>query len=349
METEQSRWEQVQARSASGGGFVYAVVTTGVFCRPSCPSRRPRRENVRFFDVAEQARDAGFRGCLRCRPLPDGEAPLVLERVVAACRAMVAAGGPVPAQELQRVTGCGPRQLARGFDSLVGTSPRGFGAAVRTGEARRLLREHDRVTDAVFAAGFGSVRGFYETAGPTLGMPAKDYAAGGPGQVLRWTVAPTAVGQVLAVAGDLGLAAVRIGPDAEPLLAEVAEELPSAELVRDDAGLAEAAAGLRRLAEGGEPGVELPVDVRGTAFQARVWQALRRIPAGRTHSYAEVAAAIGAPASVRAVARACGSNGVALVVPCHRVVRSDGGLGGYRWGLAVKQQLLDNEQGRQPA
>ncbi|MCL3859471.1 methylated-DNA--[protein]-cysteine S-methyltransferase [Actinotalea sp. K2] len=267
-----------------------------------------------------------------------------LDRVVRACRAMIEAGGPVPAADLATLTGCGQRQLARLFATHAGTTPRAFGHAVRAGEVRRLLREHEQVTDAVFAAGFGSVRSFYETASPTLGMNPHQYATGAAGQTLRWTTVTTDLGPVLAVAGDLGLAAVRIGPDVDLLLEQVRREFPAAHLERDDTGLAELADGLRALARGDRPRTDLPVDLHGTAFQARVWDALRRIPAGQTRSYTEVAEAIGAPAAVRAVASACGANPVALVIPCHRVVRSDGSLGGYRWGLEVKRRLLETEQ-----
>lgn len=270
-----------------------------------------------------------------------------VDRVVRACRAMVAAGGPLTSAELERLTACSARQLARDFDALVGVSPRAFGQAVRTGEARRLLREHQQVTDAVWAAGFGSTRAFYDTASPTLGMSPQHYARGGRGQSLRWTTTASGLGTILAVAGDLGLAAVRIAPDdvaAEALLAEVAAELPHATLERDDDGLTELAEGLRRLADGTAPTQDLPVDLHGTAFQARVWAALRRIPAGQTRSYTEVAAEIGAPTAVRAVASACARNPVALVIPCHRVIRGDGSMGGYRWGLEVKERLLARER-----
>ncbi|MBC7291734.1 MAG: methylated-DNA--[protein]-cysteine S-methyltransferase [Actinotalea sp.] len=266
------------------------------------------------------------------------------DRVVAACRAMVDAGGPLPAAELERVTAVSARQLARDFAGVVGVAPRAFGHAVRTGEARRLLREHEQVTDAVFAAGFGSTRAFYETAGPTLGMAPARYARGGAGQTLRWTAVATDLGTVVAVAGDLGLTAVRIGDDVDALVAEVRAELPGATFERDDDGLADLAVGLRALAAGAVPEHELPLDLHGTAFQARVWDALRRIPAGQTRSYTEVAAAIGAPTAVRAVASACARNPVALVVPCHRVIRGDGSMGGYRWGLAVKERLLARER-----
>jgi AraC family transcriptional regulator of adaptative response/methylated-DNA-[protein]-cysteine methyltransferase len=355
VDLDEPRWHAVAARAEPPvmglEPFVYAVRTTGVFCRPGCPSRLPKRDNARFFDRADDAVAAGFRPCLRCRPdVVSGQvvaAPtdaVTLERVLRACRAMVARGGPVPADELQRLVGCSPRQLARDFARLVGASPRTFGHAVRTGQARSLLRSREQVMEAVFDAGYGSVRGFYETTAPTLGMTPSAFASGGAGQQLRWTHVETTVGTVLAVAGDLGLTAVRIGSDSARLLDEVRAELPAALFLRADDELADTAQALRALADGNPAHLDLPVDVGGTAFQARVWAALRRIPAGQTRTYAEVAADVGAPTAVRAVASACGANPVALIVPCHRVVRADGTLGGYRWGLSVKQQLLNAER-----
>jgi AraC family transcriptional regulator of adaptative response/methylated-DNA-[protein]-cysteine methyltransferase len=360
MDLDEQRWHAVSRRAQPHetglAPFLYAVRTTGVFCRPGCPSRLPRRENIAFFDGPDAAVAAGFRACLRCRPHSDalsgtGVSPeaVTLERVLRACRAMIAHGGPLPAADLQALVGCSPRQLARDFATLLGASPQTFGHAVRTGEARSLLRAREQIAEAVFDAGYGSVRGFYEKAAPTLGMTPSAYSAGGAGQRLRWTSVETQVGTVLAVAGDLGLAAVRIGPDAASLLEEVRIELPAAIFVRADEELADTAVALRAVAEGHPAQLDLPVDVAGTAFQARVWAALRRIPAGQTLTYAEVAADIGAPTAVRAVASACAANRIALVVPCHRVIRSDGSLGGYRWGLSVKQQLLDAELARTSA
>lgn len=326
--------------------FVYAVRTTRVYCRSTCPSRRPRRENVVFFDRVEQARSAGFRACLRCEPDSPPAAMVELAAVIAGCRVMVAAGGPVPRPDLERVTGLTGRRLGRAFDRVVGVSPRGFGDAVRTGRARELLRAHGQVAPAVYASGFGSVRAFYDTAAATLGMTPSAYAAGGDGERLLWGSTSTPVGQVLAVASGRGLCAVRIGPQVGPLLAEVGAEFPQVQLqaapgVLDD--VLRALAVLAVLAQGGGATYDLPVDLRGTAFQARVWSALRLIPAGQTRSYGQVAEAVGAPAAVRAVANACATNRLALVVPCHRVVRSNGALAGFRWGLAVKQSLLDAE------
>ncbi len=254
---------------------------------------------------------------------------------------MVTAGGPVSADELAALLHCSARQLQRDFAEVLGISPRQFGQTVRTNRTRHLLRTSDTVLDAAFAGGYGSVRGFYEEAAQRLGMPPSDYSAGAPRRVLLWSVTPTAVGDVIAVATPLGLAAVRIGV-ADELEAGIRAEFPNATLERDDAAMADVMTALRALCAG-EAAPDLPVDVQGTAFQARVWSALREIPAGQTRSYTEVAESIGSPTSVRAVARACATNPVALAIPCHRVVRSDGSLAGYRWGLAVKESLLERE------
>jgi AraC family transcriptional regulator, regulatory protein of adaptative response / methylated-DNA-[protein]-cysteine methyltransferase len=262
-------------------------------------------------------------------------------RVSSACDAMTRAGGPLPLTELADLLHCSARQLQRDFADVLGISPRQFGQAVRTDRTRQALRSADSVLDAAFDAGYGSVRAFYEEAARRLGMTPSDYLAGAPEQVLLWSVVRTPVGDVIAVATPRGLAAVRIGAEGD-LVREIRGEFPQAVLERDDAAMADVMAALSALAQGRRaPG--LPVDVHGTAFQARVWNALQEIPAGQTRTYSQVAESIGSPTSVRAVARACATNRVALAIPCHRVVRSDGSLAGYRWGLAVKQSLLASE------
>lgn len=262
-------------------------------------------------------------------------------RVSSACHAMSEAGGPVPLPDLAARVHCSPRQLQRDFAEVLGITPRQYGQAVRTNRTRHTLRASGRVLDAAFAAGYGSVRGFYEEAARRLGMTPSDYAAGAPDRLLLWSVASTSVGDVIAVATPAGLAAVRIGKSAD-LEQEIADEFPQANLVRDDVAMADVMSALTALCEGASA-PELPVDVRGTAFQARVWSALREIPAGETRTYTQVATAIGSPTAVRAVARACATNPVAVAIPCHRVIREDGDLAGYRWGLTVKRSLLAQE------
>lgn len=254
---------------------------------------------------------------------------------------MDAAGGPVALQSLADDAGCTARQLQRDFADVLGISPRQYGQAVRTDRTRTSLRSANSVLDAAFDAGYGSVRAFYEEAARRLGMTPTQYMAGAPGLPLLWSASPSDVGDIVAVATPRGLAAVRIGDEAA-LTDEVREEFAHAALVRDDAAMADVMTALVTLAAG-QRAADLPVDVQGTAFQARVWAALREIPPGQTRTYTQVAQAIGSPSSVRAVARACATNKVALAIPCHRVVRADGDLAGYRWGITVKESLLLGE------
>ena len=264
-----------------------------------------------------------------------------LDRVLICCRAMEQAGGPMPVEELGKLAGCTARQVQRDF-AAIGISPTAYGRAVRTEAARMALQRSTSVLDALHDAGYGSVRAFYQEAGRRLGMTPSQYAASGPDLPLLWSITPSAIGLVIAVASPDGLCAVRIGHSEANLLREVSEEFSAARLRQDEDAMADVMRALRALALG-EQAAALPIDVRGTAFQARVWSALREIPRGQTRTYAQLAESIDAPSSVRAVARACARNPVALAVPCHRVIRSDASLAGYRWGLEVKEQLLRME------
>lgn len=255
---------------------------------------------------------------------------------------MEQAGGPVSLEALALLVSCAPRQVQRDFQA-IGTSPAAYGRALRADAARVRLRESTSISEAMFEAGYGSVRAFYEQAGRRLGMTPAVYAAGASGMPLLWATTPTAVGLVIAVASPEGLCAVRIGTEFDALRTEIGAEFPRAELVHDEEAMADVLRALRALALGDRV-PDLPLDVRGTAFQARVWQALRRIPRGETRTYREVASEIGSPSSVRAVASACAKNRAALVIPCHRVIRADGSLAGYAWGLEVKAQLLATER-----
>ena len=247
----------------------------------------------------------------------------------------------MPVDSLARLASCSARQLQRDFVEVLGISPRQYGQALRSERTRDVLRSADSILDAAFEAGYGSVRAFYEEAARRLGMTPSEYAAGGEAQTMLWSVRTTPIGDLIAVATPRGLAAVRIGVVGE-LVDQIAAEFPRADLVRDDAAMADVMNALAALAVG-RAAPALPLDVQGTAFQARVWSALQDIPAGQTRTYTEVAESLGSPSSVRAVARACATNKVALVVPCHRVIRADGDLAGYRWGLAVKRSLLQAE------
>ncbi|MDQ3678966.1 MAG: bifunctional DNA-binding transcriptional regulator/O6-methylguanine-DNA methyltransferase Ada [Actinomycetota bacterium] len=346
-ELDEARWSAVAGRHRTADGlFVYAVGTTGVFCRPSCPSRRPLRRNVEFFTTPAGARRAGFRPCRRCRPETSGDEDPAAARVARACRLLEEADAPPELAALARSVGWSPFHLQRVFRRCVGVSPRQYADAVRLHRVKQSLRGGSTVTAAVYDAGYGSTRGFYEKASLRLGMTPSTYRAGAAGAVVSYTLAESSVGSLLVAATEQGLCSVKIGPDASALFENLRIEFGRADLRQADDELAEVGATVRALADGGPVELDLPLAVRGTAFQARVWEALRRIPAGTTRSYTEVASSIGMPAAVRAVANACGANPVALVVPCHRVVRTDGSLGGYRWGIEVKAELLRREAGR---
>ena len=274
------------------------------------------------------------------RTVPHVSTPFT--RVLYACRQMESAGGPVDVDELAQAIPCSTRQLQRDFQTVIGTSPNAYGQAVRATTSKRALRTNVRVSDAIEAAGYGSVRAFYEQAAARLGMEPRVYAKGAAQQVLLWSITPTAIGQVMVVASIDGLCALRIGHDEATLIDEGLAEFPKAELIRDDAAMRDVMRAMRAIALGDQI-ADLPTDVVGTAFQAKVWDALRTIPSGETRSYAEIARKIRKPKAARAVASACASNPVALVVPCHRVIHSDGSISGYAWGVEVKEALLDAE------
>jgi len=264
------------------------------------------------------------------------------DRVLACCRAMEVAGGPVAISELAKLVDCTPRQIQRDFQAL-GISPGTYGRAVRTDLARASLRRTPSIADALTDAGYGSVRSFYDEVGRRLGMTPSEYAAGAPGLPLLWATTPSAIGVIVAVASDRGLCAARIGINRAGLVEEIKREFSAADLREDEFAMVDVLSALRALAVGRQA-PQLPLDVHGTAFQARVWQAIRTIPSGQTRTYTQIADQIKRPTSIRAVAAACAGNPVALAVPCHRVIRSDGSLAGYAWGIEVKEQLLTAEQ-----
>lgn len=351
--TGDDRWDAVERRDArADGAFVYAVASTGVYCRPSCPSRPKRRANVTFHDTGAAAEAAGFRACRRCGP--DGPSPKARrERAVArACVLIEAADGPVTLDAVAEAAGFSPFHLHRMFKAVTGVTPKAYAAARRDARARAGLAEGAPVTAALYEAGYNSASRFYARAPAALGMAPGAYRAGGPGERIRFAVGASSLGPVLVAATAVGVASVQFGSDADALVAGLRERFPRADLVGDDPGFDRTIAAV--VAAVDEPAVcrDLPLDVRGTAFQARVWQALRALPPGRTATYAGIAAAIGAPTAVRAVAGACAANEIAVLVPCHRVVRTDGTSGGYRWGVERKAALLRREgagsAGREP-
>jgi len=347
---ENAAWRAVTARDASADGRVfYAVTSTGVYCRPSCPSRRPRRENVRFFSSASDAEREGFRACRRCRPNDITRAAESVARAkeILDRHADSGAEGSVSLAELAEAVGMSPFHLQRVFQAQLGLSPARYLRSRRGERFKSQLRNGATVSRASYDAGFGSSSRAYELAESQLGMTPATYRHGGQGTEIRYRVVRSSLGTVLVAATSRGVCAVKLGDDAETLERELAEEYTRAELVRargsDDEFGAWVDAIVRYVDRNGDS-PSVPVDVKATAFQWRVWRALQAIPRGETRSYTEVAAAIGQPSAVRAVASACANNRVALVIPCHRVVRSDGSLSGYRWGPERKRKLLERER-----
>jgi AraC family transcriptional regulator of adaptative response/methylated-DNA-[protein]-cysteine methyltransferase len=323
--------------------FVIGVKTTGVYCRAGCPARAPRRENVVFFDTAEQARTAGLRACLRCRPDEDRAAHAA--RIEAACRAIEAAETAPTLERLAAEAGVSPYHFHRLFKAQTGVTPAAYAAHVKDQRAKAALAGGASVTEAVYEAGYGSASRFYDRAKDRFGMAPKTFRKGATGERIRFATAPCSLGHVLVAATEKGLCSVELGDDPESLTAAFRERFAHAEAMEADADLGGMVASVVALIEQPRVGAaDLPLDVRGTAFQQRVWEALRRIPAGEVWTYARLAEAIGAPKAVRAVGAACGANPVALVTPCHRVIGKSGKLTGYRWGVGRKRALLERER-----
>ena len=342
---EDQRWAAVDGRDPRAeGAFVYAVRTTGVYCRPTCRSRRPNRANVAFFDGPEGAERAGFRPCKRCEPatvvLDDGPA-----RIVERACSLLERSERLTLAELAAEVGLSPGHLHRVFKQVVGVTPKEFAMSVRLRRLRDGLAGGGTLTREILGAGFGSIGRAYDESAEGLGMTPGQYRKGGAGRSIRYATAETSLGRVLVAATDRGVCAIELGDSTEALVDRLVARFPKAELAGDDPEFADRVARVVALVDRPGVGLDLSLDVRGTAFQRRVWEALRTIPVGSTATYAEVARSIGRPSAVRAVARACASNELAVVIPCHRVIRGDGGLGGYRWGIERKQALLDGEAG----
>jgi len=338
-------WSAVLARDARyDGRFVYAVRTTGIFCRPSCPSRRPHRKHVAFYDGPALARAAGFRACRRCAPESATAAALAIGRVRAHIDAHL--DERLTLGQLSGVAGLSASHLQKAFKAALGLSPRDYVRLRRAERFKSEVRAGRSVTDALYEAGYGSGSRLYSDANARLGMTPGAYKRGGAGETVRFSTAASKLGRLLVASTERGLCAVQLGESDTALEAALRKDYPRAELVRDDRVLKPALAAILAHLDGAVPRLDLPVDVAATSFQWRVWRTLQQIPYGETRSYAQVAEALGQPKAVRAVARACASNRVALVVPCHRVVRADGSLGGYRWGASRKRRLLEKEKGR---
>jgi len=342
------QWRIVLARDRRfDGAFVYAVRSTGIYCRPSCPSRRPRRAVVQFYPIPEAAEAAGFRACRRCRPTQVPAADPAVPVVRELCRAIEAhPDAPADLATLARRAGLSPHQLLRAFRRVLGVSPKAYGDARRVARLKESLKRHRHVSPAIYDAGYGSSSRVYERAAGALGMTPATYRRGGRGATIRYTVAPSPLGNLLVAATERGVCRISLGDAATPLERDLRAEFPAATIQRD-AGAGALTTWVQRILrhlEGRAPHLDLPLDIRATAFQLRVWTELRRIPYGATRSYRAVARAIGRPRATRAVARACATNPVCLAIPCHRVVREDGALGGYRWGVERKRALLDRER-----
>lgn len=339
------RWGHVVNRDRSADGtFVYAVITTGIFCRPSCASRRALPHNLRFFDGPEAAQAAGFRPCQRCEPLGPGLAHKHAEIITRACRSICAAETPPSLNELASEAGLSPAHFHRLFKVTTGVTPKGWAAAQRNHRMRQALETGAvSVTSAIYDAGFNASSRFYEQSSDALGMTPTDFRQGGRHARIRFAIAQTSLGALLVAQSDKGICEIALADQPETLLKALQDHFPKAELIGADAAFEARVAQVATLVEAPAQALDLPLDIQGTAFQQRVWQALRQIPPGTTASYSDIARAIGAPRAVRAVAQACAANRLAIAIPCHRVLRQDGQLSGYRWGIDRKRTLLLRE------
>ncbi len=342
---EDPRWSALLRRDRSADGvFFYSVASTGVFCRPSCGARAPRPENVSFFRTAEEAEAAGYRACKRCKPKERSPADEMAGRIADACRAIERSESAPSLQVLADEAGVSRFHFHRTFKAMMGVTPVQYAAAQRTTRIRESLGRSNTVTEAIYDAGFASSSRFYEGADRALGMTPTEFRDGGARATIVFAVGQCSMGNILAAQTERGVCAILIGDDAEQLVRDLQDRFPKATLVGDAPVYQDLVAKVVGIVEDPSSGFGLPLDIRGTAFQQRVWNALQQIPAGTTATYTELAAKIGMPKATRAVAQACGANALAIAIPCHRVVRSDGSLSGYRWGVERKRNLLQREQ-----
>jgi AraC family transcriptional regulator, regulatory protein of adaptative response / methylated-DNA-[protein]-cysteine methyltransferase len=341
---EDPRWPRVVARDRTADGqFWYAVATTGIYCRPSCPSRTANPKNVTLYDTLAAVRASGFRPCKRCRPDGVSLETENTERVARACRLIDQSEELPSLAELAEAAGFSASYFHRQFKVVTGLTPKAYGAARQAERVRERLARGQSVTATIYEAGFTSSGRFYEKAQGILGMTPSKYRAGAPDEDIRFAVGQSSLGAILAASSARGVVAILIGDDPEALVRDLQDRFPRARLVGGDGDYERVVAEVIGLIEAPAIGLDLPLDVRGTVFQQRVWQVLRKIPPGKTASYAEVARAIGAPEATRAVAGACAANAIAVAIPCHRVVRTDGSLSGYAWGIERKRALIERE------
>lgn len=338
------RWASVVAHDPKADGqFYYSVKSTGVYCRPSCGARTPRPENVSFFLSQTEAEQAGFRPCKRCKPDQPSLGKQHAELVARLCRLIESAQAPPSLEALAQAAQMSTFHVHRVFKAVAGVTPKAYAAAHRANKVRDELVRGGSVTDAIYEAGYNSNGRFYDESNQLLGMTPSTYRAGGAQVTIRFAIGQCSLGAILVAASARGICAILIGDDPDALARDLQDRFPKAELVGGDAEFEQRVAKVVGFVEAPKLGLDLPLDVRGTAFQQRVWQALRDIPAGQTASYTDIAQRIGAPKAVRAVAGACAANALAVAIPCHRVVRTDGSLSGYRWGVERKRALLERE------
>ena len=349
-DTDEDRFDAIAARnSAADGAFYYGVLSTGVFCKPSCPSKHAKRENMRLFDTLEAADKSGLRPCKRCKPTGLDKEQEHAALVKKACDIIDGFETPPTLNALADKMGMSPHHFHRIFKSVTGLTPKGYADARRAENIRCNLSQETSVTDAIYDAGFGSSARFYEKADDMLGMSAKARKRRGKGEHIQYSFGECSLGTVVVAITPKGICAILIADTQEAALRELREQFANASLTAGNDDFGQSVESVIALIDGNSPVTELPLDIIGTIFQERVWQALREIPYGETRTYSEIADAIGSPKSVRAVANACGSNKLAVAVPCHRVVRKGGDLSGYRWGVERKKSLLDKEATSKPA
>jgi AraC family transcriptional regulator, regulatory protein of adaptative response / methylated-DNA-[protein]-cysteine methyltransferase len=349
-QTAERFWQATLSRDARlDGAFVFGVRSTHIYCRPSCPARRPLRRNAQFFLSALEAESLGFRPCLRCKPTEQNEAADLVRRAAALLAKLNdrfedrLEDGSAPLQSIATQLGTSSAKLRRAFQRMTGLPPREFAQAARLDRFKKMLREGASITDALYACGFGSPSRIYEKTNSQLGMTPASYRKGAAGMQIGYTLAKSTLGKVLVAATDRGVSAVYLGDTENALVDALRKEYPRADISAANGSNGNWLQEVLHRIDGEAPSLELPLDVQATAFQRRVWQELQKIPRGTTRTYTQVAKAMGKPRSVRAVARACATNPVSIVVPCHRVIRADGALAGYRWGLQRKEKLLDRE------
>lgn len=332
-----------QRDSALDGRFVYAVKSTGIYCRPSCPSRKPKRENLELFHLPELARQAGYRACKRCHPDEAKPVDSQLEKIRAVCRYIEEHVEAISLEKLSQIFSLSPSHLQKIFTNIVGVSPQAYAEAYRMNKIKTALQQGDDISGSVYEAGYGSASRLYSKAKGELGMTPKTYKQKGKDTLIAYTIIASSLGKLLVAATEKGICAVRLADTEKELVGTLEQEFSNADLQPDDKQLASYVKDILANLEGKLPHLDLPLDVKATAFQKRVWQELQKIPYGETRSYSEVAKAIGQPSAVRAVATACASNSVGIVIPCHRVIGAKGSLSGYRWGLERKRELLKRE------